>query len=181
MKISCAEIEKHDHACSLFNTNDEFIGYAVSMVRRSLNSHEQCLVLTDEIPADDIKRYLSLLDLSPEALLDSGQLVFGQFGQFYLDGGTFHRRDMVHNVEKAARAALKLGFSGLRGIGELGQSLKHVDFTDFLNYEMEVQGLFFQYPISALCAYRRSALDEDQVEKLLNIHPFHLVRSLALF
>src|SRR5688572_19587932 len=89
MKISCAEIEKHDHACGLFGTNDEFIGYAVSMIRRSLHSREQCLILTDDICPDDIERYLDLLDLSPRNLIHSGQLVFGRLDRFSMPAGIF--------------------------------------------------------------------------------------------
>ena len=161
MKISCVEIERHDHSCVLFDTDDEFVGYTVAMIRRGLYAHDQCIVITDEISEDDIKKHLSLLSISSADLIQKEQLIFARFQDFYIPNGDFRISEMTQTISKTVRKAFQKNFAGLRGIAEVGPSLRRVPFNDFVQYEIEVQDLFFRYPISALCAYRRSLLSES--------------------
>jgi hypothetical protein len=178
MKISCGEMERHDHACVLFDADEEFIVCATSLVRRGVAARERCIVITDEIPAERIRKHLALLDLRPQALEAEGSLCFGRFRDFYLPGGIFSPSATVHGALQAIRTALKAGYAGVRGIAELGPSLRDIPFADFLAYEAAVQELFFQCPVSGLCAYRRDCVEESRRDSVIEIHPFQIIKTL---
>ena len=179
MKISSSEIQQHDHSCAFFSSDDEFVSYAVTLVRKSVHSKEQCIVVTDEVSPEQIKKHLSLLSLSPERLIDEKQLLFGRFKDFYLGAGGFSGKALIRTYSRMVRASLQSGFRGLRGIGEIGRSSVALNFSDFIDYEMEVQELFFQYPFSAICAYRRCYFDEHAAQRVAEIHPFQIIKSLS--
>lgn len=165
------------HICYLYSDEDERRRVMRDFVSAGLGNNERILYLVDRSsPEEFIERmredgldlkqvdeqfqlYPALETLCPNGHFDS-QAMLGMAGDFY-------------------RTALKLGYEGARGIGEMGWVLRDdcVQWKDLLRHEALLNETLKEHPLTACCQYDLRNFSGAQILDILSVHPQMIVRG----
>lgn len=159
-----------DHICWAFSTATEFVAAATGFLREGLQRREQLVFVAD---LDSEQQLLSLLtglgDL--EALVSLGTLRVVPVGKQYVADVGLDRHLQVAAYRDLTMAAVAQGYAGLR-IAVDATSLvgTPADRRRFLAYELDVDRVMADQPMTAMCAYN-AAVHPQAAREISVVHP----------
>lgn len=160
---------RHDHVCRLVHGDDGFREVALGFLSTGLTHGERLLYVAERDEA------ALAADLSPlgdvDDLVASGSIVLLSAHGLYEPGGTFDGAEQVTRYRELTGQAVADGFSGLRVAADATAfAITHAARRHFVRYELAVDRLMSQAPMSALCAYDVTRIGAAAGE-LCAVHP----------
>ena len=145
----------HDHQCFVYDRDAEarqsLLEYVVAGLARRERVH---VYLEPGAPGGTIEDDLRAAGLPLSDLVDGGMLLVGSARKMYLAGGGVDAARLLDAFATAARSAQADGLAGLRVYVDTRFLLDQPDaLAAWPGYELRVDLLAKQLPITAVCAY----------------------------
>lgn len=150
-----SDLIAHDHLCFVYDREAEarqsLLEYVVAGLARRERVHVH---LEAEAPGVTIEDDLRAFGLPVDDLVAGGMLMVGSAAGAHLTGGDIDAGRLVDALAAATRSAVADGLSGLRVYVDTGFLLDRPGaLAAWLGYELRVDMLAKQLPITAVCAY----------------------------
>lgn len=153
INLSNKELTK-SHICYFYENEREQTEFLADYLKQGVANNELCLVVidgsTDLLKTDLVKLCPQLKDA-----MDTSQIQVFDVKKIYLLNGSFSPNYVLKSFRRYIKAATKLGFSGLRTVGDLKWLHEFPAELDAVKiYENSINKLTTQNPnCSALCMY----------------------------
>ncbi|MBU4479579.1 MAG: MEDS domain-containing protein [Candidatus Omnitrophica bacterium] len=159
------------HICHFYRTEEDLAEILVSYFKTGLEKNEFCLWITSEpLKVDAAKAALNkeLKDL--DSYIKKGQIEIINYSDWYTKSGKFDADKVLAGWLEKEKEALRKGFAGLRGSGNIFW-LEKKDWRKIADYEAEVNSVIGKHRMIAVCSY---CLDKcralEVIEVILNHH-----------
>ena len=160
------------HLCSIYRDKKEQMAVAVPYMATGLQNNQRCIYITDKPGREDICGALGKIGIDIEGCIGKRQLIVLGPEEFYLKDGFFSPVAVLDLILNAHYEALRDGYSGLRGSGnfnwiEHGHSISN----RLIDYERELNFLFWHNRLIALCQYNETIVPENILLDVIYTHP----------
>jgi PAS domain S-box-containing protein len=164
------------HCCLFYETKDDLIDILVPYFKAGLENHEFCLCVASEpLIAAEAERALKQAVPDFARHLARGQIEIVSHAHWYLQDGRFDplrvRQSWIDKLEQC----LAQGYAGMR-FATNASWLAREDWDRFAEYEEQLDELFRQLPILAVCAYALARCSSADMLDVVRHHQFSLTR-----
>jgi hypothetical protein len=163
------------HICYIFNDESERHKIMAKYLQSGFLAGEKLLYVFDTISKEELKATLEELgvDLSVPRQIDLKDV-----HTIYYPHGSFSSSDMLEAIKQYYLQALKDGYAGARGTGEMSWALRGYPGSErVIEYEARLTSLLRQYPYTAICQYDARLFDGATIFDVLMVHPLMIVRG----
>jgi len=175
-QLSC--LGPHDHPCLIYETPDEQADAFVPYLHAGLVQGELCVYVVDDTHAEFIKSAFRHRGVDIDPFIRSGAFKIITKHDAYLTEGYFDIQKMMTFWKDTVDQALKDGYTAVRAAAEMTWSLGTEPGTDLLvPYESELNELFPNLKVSALCQYHRKRFPAKIIKDMIHIHPIVVSNS----
>ena len=151
------------------------IDVLVPYFKAGLENNEFCMWVTSEpLRSTEAKSALAADVEDLETYIANGQLEILDT-EWYTPGGEFESNRVLQCWVDRLEAARRRGFAGLRLSGNPSW-LEKPEWHGFMEYEANVNGIFGQRRMLAICTYALSKCDALQIIDVISNHKFALVK-----
>jgi hypothetical protein len=174
--IHVASFRNGDHICFFYRNAEEQILTAAPFVQVGLLRGERCLCVLPKSRIDGLFSWLDAHGIDATAEVQRGSLVLATPEETYLQGGNLNRSQMVKLLDDAMREALKLGFTGFRGTGDLSWSISDTNVCGQMpEYEAMLDRCYPGTSSLGICMYDANLCDEAHLNQLMEAHRLALI------
>ncbi|MFA5155921.1 MAG: MEDS domain-containing protein [Candidatus Omnitrophota bacterium] len=167
------------HLCSLYRDKKEQLSVVAPYLAFGLQHNERCIYVTGDTGQEEVCRALDGSGIDIDSCLKKGQLIFLTKEETYLKNNFFSPLAMLGMIQDAHYEALRAGYSGLRGSGELNWTAQDFSGAErVIEYEREINFLFPHYHIIALCQYSEMKVPENVLLGALRTHPKAVIHGI---
>lgn len=160
------------HLCSIYRDKTEQLSVVAPYLAFGLQHNERCVYIAGDTGQEEVCRVLNGSGIDVDGCIKQGQLVFLTREETYLKHNFFSPLSMFAMLQDAHYEALRAGYSGLRGSGELNWVAQDFSGVDrVVEYEREINYLFPHYHLIALCQYSETIVPENILFGVLRTHP----------
>jgi DNA-binding CsgD family transcriptional regulator len=164
------------HACVFYESKQDLLDTAVPYFDAGLRSNEFCLwAVSDPITQADAKRALRRAVPDLDRRLAAGQIELLSGREWYLQEDRFKLERVLDGWSSKLEGALANGYDGMRVSGNalwLGTS----HWKAFCEYEQEIDRVFADQKMIALCTYRLEASSAVDILDVARAHQFSIAR-----
>ena len=97
-----------------------------------------------------------------DAMLGDGRLRIHSISELYHATGRFEPRAQVETFRAEAQRALRAGYHGLRVVGDVTDLVADgAGHATFVDYELALEAMYADTPVTGICAFNRSRLGEE--------------------
>jgi anti-anti-sigma factor len=171
------------HGCCVYATEEQRLAAAADFFQMGAAHNERLLYLADldRGSLDGVVRALDDAGFHARWSQAGGQLTVRSTDDSYLEGGTFDGNRVKDVLRRETEEALATGYRGLRVVGEMTWARRGTVTpatpATLAAYESEVNELFGDATLTALCQYDRGAFSDDTLDAV--VAPHRLVTSGA--
>jgi len=164
------------HISLLRNSHEELADTLAPYFAAGIQQDEFCLWVTSD-PMGVEGAGIGLRKAAPylARYLDGGQIEILDSRDWYLRGGHFDADRVFAQWTEKEKQALDAGYKGLRVSGDTAW-LQKQDWTDFMDYEAEVNRDFPQHRLTGLCTYPLDSCPADGVLEIVRNHQLTLAK-----
>lgn len=165
------------HIVYIYNDDRERKRTMAKFLQQGLLENEKVLYLVDDISPDEMRAELMALGVDVDQSQDDFDLTTGHYT--HCPGKVFSRDFMLGMVGQYYDDAIKAGYSGARGAGEMSWALVEGRSTvaDLLNYEASLNEILSDHPLTTVCQYDARRFDGALIMDMLSVHPMMIVRG----
>ena len=138
---------------------------------------DKVLYLVDTMSPDDFMDSMEELGLHPQ---ERGKdLIVSQALPAYCPEGHFSSPDMLDVIGRFYQQAIREGYVGSRGTGEMSWALVEgvARKEEVMEYEARLNQVLQIYPHTACCQYDARRFDGATIMDVLSVHPMMIVRG----
>jgi hypothetical protein len=161
-----------DHVSWTVDDDADLARLCTEFVRAAIPQHHRVLLVTAATTPSATLAALRDAGVDTDGLVNSGQLVVSGWEEVYLIDGSFQPELMVERCADTVRRAHADGFAGLRMLGDANWTLAEPPGADgFARYETEVNRVFLDDDIAAVCVYDQRRFAGSRLAALQAAHP----------
>lgn len=176
--IHAASFRNGDHICLFYRTIEEQLSTAAPFVQLGLLRGERCLCVLPEKKKDRLFSWLDASGVDPQNELSRGALLVLTPEETYLKGGRFDREQMVKLLDDGMREALRLGFTGYRGTGDLSWCVSDSNTCGKMpEYESMLDRYYPGKTALGICMYDANLFEDIELDKLMQAHRLALTTT----
>ena len=171
------EVPWGTHFCLFYETIDDLSDILLPYFKAGLENNEFCMWVTSEpLAKAEAEKAISKAVPRFNRLLKSGQIEIVPHDEWYLKDGVFNLQHVLDGWIEKLEQALANGYSGLRSTGNTAW-LESEDWTDFTQYEREIDSIIGEYRMMALCTYSLDKCSATDVLDVVKNHEFALLKN----
>lgn len=172
MGLAGTPVSPGDHACCVFEADDDQSGLVGSFARDAVARHDRIFYLADRSDESRVTDYLADAGVDGRAMLDSGALQVLHSSQMGLEDG-FERSRQLAVWRQLTAAARDDGYRGLAVLAEMSWALTwNLDLDALVDYEATAEPVFVSGELSAVCQYDRRLFDDELLERVSHAHRY---------
>jgi hypothetical protein len=161
-----------DHVCLLYPSEAEREEHVVHYLSEGLKNGEKVLYAVDDPSAGRVLGYLKKTGIPIKQYQKSGQMEIHSTASVYAPGGRFDPSEMIARIKMLYEQALKEGYQGLRGTGEMTWALKGWPGSERLaEYELRLNSALAGTQCTALCQYDSAQFKPSALKNIRAAHP----------
>jgi hypothetical protein len=170
-------VSEGQHMCYIFNDDDERKRVMAKYLESGMLANEKLLYLVDVMTPEEMLSCLD--DLGVDVRSKPQSIAVAEAAPAYCPSGVFNADEMLDEVKKFYLQAVRGGYTGARGTGEMSWCLVEgrADETSLLDYEARLTMLVAEYPYTACCQYDARRFDGGVIFDVLKVHPVMIVRG----
>lgn len=169
--IHVASFRNGDHICLFYRSAEEQLATAAPFVQVGLLRGERCLCVLPPERMDGLFSRLDAGGIDVRKEVSRGALLTATPEESYLKGGSFDRQQMVNFLDDGMREALKLGFNGCRGTGDLSWCVADSNTCGQMpEYEAMLDRYYPGKAALGICMYDANCFDNEQLDRLMEAH-----------
>lgn len=165
------------HICYIFRDESERRRVMAQYLKSGLESGEKVLYLVDTMSPGDFLESMEEMGIHPP---NRGKdFIVSEALPVYCPDGHFSTPDMLNVVGEFYQDALKEGYTGARGTGEMSWALVEgsVRKQDLMEYEARLNQVLKVFPYTTCCQYDARRFDGGVIMDVLSVHPMMIVRG----
>ena len=172
------QIGPHDHLCSIYESQEEYLSVAIPFIRIGLDRGEKCIYVADDGTKDVVREAMHAEGIDVERAIASRALVLTTKDQTYLKRRSFDPDWMFSFWKEATVSAMKEGFSLLRATGETEWLLtQSSELEHWIEHESRVTHTLSENHCFALCQYNRHRFPPEVILNVIRTHPIVIYRG----
>lgn len=166
-----------NHIIYLYNDDVERKRTMAKYLQQGLFDDEKVLYLVDDISPDEMRTELMAMGVDVDEKQKDFDIERGH--HTHCPEEYFSPEFMLGLVGDYYDAALKEGYVGARGAGEMSWALIEGRSTvpDLLAYEAKLNEILQHHPLTTVCQYDARRFDGALVMDMLSVHPMMIVRG----
>lgn len=158
-----------DHICWAFRDPAEIPEFAVPFLCEGLEKNEQLMFVADGTERELRAALHELGDV--DGLVASGTLRLASTRNLYESDGELDQAARVRGYREVTKASVDAGYTGFRLFADATVlAAEPADRRRMVDYELDVDRVMAQFPMTAICAYDSSVLGGG-VRELCAVHP----------
>ena len=162
----------HEHACLIYETQEERFAAALPYLKAGLERRERCLYVADENGAAPLLSALRKRGIDVDRYVRGRALIVAGKQQTHLGHGRFDPDWWIRFLAQTAHEAGTDKFSGLRILGEMTWALGADTAPESLiEFEAKFNQLAHHDDISGLCQYNRNRFSPELILAVIRTHP----------
>jgi hypothetical protein len=170
MEQIITELKPGDLVAFFYRTWDEQFEFLIPYLKQGLELNQRCIYIADDIPVRLILQRLEAAGLDVAAAQKRGALEVLTKSDTYLRHGQFDPERMVADLGNEVRRTLDLGFSALRGTGDMGWSLdSESSLIQMIDYQRRLYEIFPTHFL-AVCQYNVSRFPAWVINEVALLH-----------
>ena len=164
------------HFSQFYQTKQDLLDLLIPYFIAGLENNEFCLWITYP-PLYDGEPQEELIRAFPAATqhLSKGDIEIVPFSRWYLYNGAFNPSSAVNALSEKLDQALAKGYAGMRVNGN-GAWLREEHWADFAQYEQQVDEMFVDRKLIAVCTYPLSVLKAADLFEVVRTHQFAIAK-----
>jgi PAS domain S-box-containing protein len=169
------------HCCLFYETKDDLIDILIPYFKAGLENHEFCLCVASE-PVIAAEAEHALKQAVPDFArsLAQGQIEIISHAHWYLQDGRFDPLRVRQGWADKLEQGLAQGYAGLRFAANASW-LAREDWDRFAEYEEQVDEVFRNLPILAVCTYTLAGCSSADMLDVVRHHQFALTRRQGVW
>ncbi|MDP2796730.1 MAG: PAS domain S-box protein [Methanoregula sp.] len=173
---SITDLKPGDHACCIYDTDEEHRNIITSFLRRGLEQNEKVVYIADARDPRPIINYLKSDGVDVEHYQKKGQFTILTSSDTYLKRGVFDPDGMISIISYETQKALDEGYTALRATGEMSWALRGLPGSEWLmEYEDKSDTFSKGSKFLAICQYDRRCFSRERFHDVLAVHPFAII------
>jgi hypothetical protein len=157
------EDEMSKHTCLYYESRENLLEFIVPFFEQGLRLNELCVwIVPESMGTEGAKVVLGERIKNWDAWIEKAQFELADHKDFYGGSGAFNKNMPLENIAQKEEYALKQGFSGLRGSGDLSW-LQEKDRGEFFAYERDLDELISRKKMMALCTFPVGKFDASEI------------------
>ena len=179
MQKTIEKLNLGDHACLIYENQDEWREIVIPFMTLGLSRNEKCIYVVNNNTKARIRILLYEQGINVKAYENAGQLAILKESEVYTRKNIFNPDHMISLLVSETRKALSQGYVGLRVSGEMTWALKGYPGSERLNeYEMKLNESFFnKFPCVAVCQYDRHKFNANTIRNVILSHQIIIYRK----
>lgn len=166
------KLDKHDHLCLLYKTQEEQFSTVIPFIKIGLEQNEKCLYIVDDNTASTVIKEMIALDIDVNSAVESGKLTIANKQESYLKRGYFDPNWMLEFLKRATNKTMEEGYSALRITGEMTWVLGGDPGTErLMEYEAKLNYFFPENNALAICQYNSNRFPPEIIKDVIFTHP----------
>jgi DNA-binding CsgD family transcriptional regulator len=164
------------HVCLFYETKQDLLDTVIPYFKAGLESKEFCLWMVSEpLTVDEARNALRQAIPDFDKHLAAGDIEIIPGREFYLKGDRVDLQGIIGAWEEKLRGALARGYEGMRASGN-ALWLDSDHWTDFSDYERELDVSLGGRPMTVLCTYPLAVSKPVDVLDVVRAHQFTAAR-----
>lgn len=174
------EFKHGDHACILFNKEQERFPRLHSFIEQSVHAGDRFVYIADAPSLNSFPQWLD--GFVKERNLPAKSFQFETAASAYIPDGEFQAARMLDVVDSLINSALEHNYSGMSGTGEMTWANTNIEkfLSQLIIYEKGLNELVCQKPSALLCQYDTSKFRGDVIFDILLCHPIVILGGLLI-
>jgi len=165
------------HLCCFVRTTDDLLALLAPYFKAGLESREYCLwVVSGGLTKSAALKALQEAMPDLDRYLAEGSLDILGAREWYLEGGRFDRRRVLHGWLHRLKRAQAQGFAGLRAAGSTDWLDRRKQWKDFMDYEAVINKTVRNRRMLVLCSYELARSEAADVLDVARAHQLALAR-----
>jgi len=162
---------RSDHLGGVMSSDSDLRSVSAQFLLAGMDNGEKCVFIGHETSRDDLMEAVrQIREVSDDTI--EARIEFISTDDFYTAGGRFDSGRVLADLEGLAIDAVKRGYTGMRGVGEmtwcLGKPEGHEGLWD---YESQVNNLYPGQKGAVLCQYDDARFEPESLLEVLWTHP----------
>jgi signal transduction histidine kinase len=162
----------HEHACIIYETQEEQFAAALPYLKAGLERRQRCLYVADENGAAPVLNALRIGGIDVDRYVGSRTLIVAGKQQTHIRNGRFDPDWWIRFLAQTADEAVADEFSGLRILGEMTWALgADTAPQSLIEFEAKFNQLAHDDDVSGLCQYKRNQFSPELILSIIRTHP----------
>lgn len=165
------------HIVYIYNDDVERKRTMAKFLQQGLLDDEKVLYLVDDISPDEMKVELMNLGVDVDKKQNDFDITAGHYTR--CPDNYFSPEFMLSVVADYYDDAIKAGYTGARGAGEMSWALVEgrASIPELLEYEARLTDILKHHPLTTVCQYDARRFDGALIMDMLSVHPMMIVRG----
>lgn len=148
--FSAQQVPEGQHICYIYSEDEERLDVMAKYLKSGMEAKEKLLYLVDAMTSEELLGYLKRKGVNFSGA-KPGDFTLADAAPAYCPAGFFKTEEMLDLVRDFYLGALKEGYAGARGTGEMNWCLTggRANHFDLMDYEARLNGLLQEYPYTA--------------------------------
>jgi hypothetical protein len=158
------------HVCFIFGDDEERDQVVGRFFAAGCQAQEKLLYVVDDEMPDDVRRRLECFGVTTRR---PGQCVFRFTKDLIYPDGLFSAEAVLDRIREFHAAAMREGFAGARGTGDMSWVLDGIPGADrVLDLERRFTDALREIPFTAVCQYDARLFGGEAILEALRAHPY---------
>jgi len=164
------------HFCQFYQTKEDLIDIHVPYFKAGLENNELCIWVTSQaLEVEETKEALGMAVPDIDVYLERWQIEIIPDTQSYLKDNVFDSDKILDGWIEKLNPALTAGYDGMRSSGDTFW-LEKKDWSNFVEYEEEIDSLIGNYKMLVLCTYSLDRCSAIEIIDVTTSHQFSLIK-----
>jgi hypothetical protein len=164
--------------CYIYKDDQERKELIAKFLASGLEEHEQVGYFVDNMSPAQMREELRGLGLQAPPNLTERDFQILPAQEVYCTNGRFIPEITLQKLREMYAGSLAAGYAGVRVSGEMSWALRGLEGSErLIEYEAQVNVVFKDYPLTAICQYDARRFDGGTLFDVLNVHPMMIIRG----
>lgn len=160
-----------EHLCSICKNKEQQFSQTVPFVIDGLTSNHKCVYVIHENSKEEVMLEFDNRGFQLKKYLDTKQLEILTVKETYLKEGYFEPDKLIDLISTIEVNALKEGYKGVRGIGEMSWVTGDMEnHKKLIEYEVKLNDLTKNRNIILLCQYIEEKFSNEVLNNVIRAH-----------
>ena len=164
------------HFCQFYQTKEDLIDILVPYFKAGLENNEFCMWITSQpLEVEEAKEALRKSVPDIDVYLERGQIEIIPYTHGYVKEGVFDSESILNDWIEKLNQVLTADYDGMRSSGDTFW-LEKKDWSNFVEYEEEIDSLIGNYQMLVLCTYSLDRCNTIEIIDVTTSHQFSLIK-----
>jgi KaiC/GvpD/RAD55 family RecA-like ATPase len=171
ISLTIDSVDFGEHLCSIYKDNEQQFSQIIPFLMDGLKSNHKCVYVIYENSKEDIILQFKNLGFDIDKYIKSKQFELLSIHDTYLKEGIFDPDRLIELITLLESNAIKDGYAGLRGTGEMSWIAADLEnHKKLIEYEVKLNKFIDKRNIILLCQYVEDKFSHEVLNNIIRTH-----------